>query len=123
MASLPRVLLLATGGTIAGIAPSAAEPAGYTAGMVGADALLAAVPQLSALARLRAEQLFNLDSSDLGPAHWLALARRVCAARSRVRVWQVVTVACRPRRSCPSGFPTMRERPTTTASAPFRSMP
>lgn len=80
MAPLPHVLLLATGGTIAGIAPSAAEPAGYTAGMVGADALLAAVPQLSALARLRAEQLFNLDSSDIGPAHWLALARRVRAA-------------------------------------------
>jgi hypothetical protein len=50
-------------------------------------------------------------------------ARRVCAARSRVRVWHIVTVACRPSRSCARGLPTSRERPITTASAPFSSHP
>src|SRR5262245_6395061 len=50
-------------------------------------------------------------------------ARRVWAMRSRVRVWHVVTVACRASRSCASGLPTRRERPITTASAPFSSHP
>src|SRR6267143_4103111 len=48
-------------------------------------------------------------------------ARRVCAARSRVRVWHMVTVAWRASRSWASGLPTRRERPITTASAPLRS--
>ena len=75
----PRIALLATGGTIAGTAGSATDTSGYTAGQLGADALLAAVPQLEHLARLSAEQLFNIDSKDMTPQHWLALARRVQA--------------------------------------------
>lgn len=75
----PHIALLATGGTIAGTAGSATDTSGYTAGQLGADALIAAVPQLAALARLSAEQLFNIDSKDMGPQHWLALARRVQA--------------------------------------------
>ena len=58
----PRIALIATGGTIAGTAGSATDTSGYTAGQLGADALLAAVPQLEHLARLSAEQLFNIDS-------------------------------------------------------------
>jgi len=76
---LPRIALIATGGTIAGTAGSATDTAGYTAGQLGADDLLAAVPQISALAQVRAEQLFNIDSKDMGPAHWLILLRRVQA--------------------------------------------
>ena len=82
MSALPRVLVIATGGTIAGLAPSPGEPGVYAAGVVDAPALLAAVPALGELAELRAEQLFALDSSDLGPAHWIALACRVRLALS-----------------------------------------
>src|SRR5207247_1076064 len=39
-------------------------------------------------------------------------------ARPRVRVWHIVTVAWRARRSWARRFPTRRERPTTTASFP-----
>ena len=39
-------------------------------------------------------------------------------ARSRVRLWQIVTVAWRGSRSSAIGLPTMLERPTTTARAP-----
>ena len=49
-------------------------------------------------------------------------ARRQCAATSRVRVWQMVTVAFAPfafwSRMFAIGLPTMLERPTTTTSAP-----
>ena len=52
-------------------------------------------------------------------------ACRVIAPRSRVRLWQTVTVASRPRRSSSDaiGLPTMLLRPITTACAPAVSMP
>ncbi len=75
----PTLALIATGGTIAGLAEDSAAPANYTAGVVDAGALVAAVPPLRELANLRVEQPCNVDSSDLTPAHWLALARRVQA--------------------------------------------
>lgn len=76
---MPTLALIATGGTIAGAAASATDTTGYTAGALGADALLAAVPQLAGVAEIRAEQLFKLDSKDMGPAHWLVLGRRARA--------------------------------------------
>jgi L-asparaginase len=48
----PQVVILATGGTIAGSAETQTQ-AGYTWGQVGVDTLLAAVPQLSSLADVR----------------------------------------------------------------------
>ena len=52
---LPNVVVLATGGTIAGAAASDVQ-AGYTSGQVGVEQLLAAVPQARKLANLRGEQ-------------------------------------------------------------------
>ena len=49
---LPNVVVLATGGTIAGAAASNVQ-AGYTSGQVGVDQLLAAVPQAKKLANLQ----------------------------------------------------------------------
>ncbi|ENO89685.1 asparaginase [Thauera linaloolentis] len=75
----PRIALIATGGTIAGTAASPTDTTGYSAGRLGAEDLLAAVPQLAELADIRAEQPFSIDSKDMGPAHWLVLLRRVQA--------------------------------------------
>ncbi|MFX1761931.1 asparaginase [Paraburkholderia sp. A1RI-2L] len=75
--SLPRVAVLATGGTIAGSAPDAANTAGYQAGVIGVAQLLAAVPGLDALARIQAEQVASVDSKDMSFALWSALAQRV----------------------------------------------
>lgn len=77
--ALPRIAVLATGGTIAGAAPDAANTAGYQAGVVGVDQLLAAVPALSSVARIQAEQLASIDSKDMAPALWTTLAERVNA--------------------------------------------
>ena len=75
-----RLLLLATGGTIAGCAENSATLNNYTAGVLGGDALLAAVPQLQELAAIDVEQIANVDSADLLFAHWRALVGRIRAA-------------------------------------------
>ena len=77
---MKRLLLLATGGTIAGCADSSATLNNYTAGVLGGDALLAAVPQLQELAAISVEQIANVDSADLLFAHWRALVGRIRAA-------------------------------------------
>ncbi len=73
---LPNVVVLATGGTIAGAAGSDVQAA-YTSGQVGVDQLLAAVPQAKKLAALRGEQIANIGSQDMNDEVWLKLARRV----------------------------------------------
>ena len=72
-----RLLLLATGGTIAGCADDSATLNDYTAGVLGGDALLAAVPQLQDLATITVEQVANVDSADLLFDHWRALVARI----------------------------------------------
>ena len=62
---MARILLLATGGTIAGQADDSATLNDYTAGVLGGDDLLAAVPQLQQLAAISVEQIANVDSADL----------------------------------------------------------
>ena len=74
--NLPNVVVLATGGTIAGAASSDVQAA-YTSGQVGVDQLIAAVPQAKKLATLRGEQISNIGSQDMNDDVWLKLARRV----------------------------------------------
>lgn len=66
--TLPHVLVLATGGTIAS-RPGATQLQGTE--------LVEAVPEISRYARLTVEQFSNVGSSALTPDHWLRLARRV----------------------------------------------
>jgi L-asparaginase len=73
---LPNIVVLATGGTIAGAASSDVQ-AGYTSGQVGVDQLLAAVPQAKKLAVLSGEQVSNIGSQDMNDEVWLKLARRI----------------------------------------------
>jgi L-asparaginase len=74
--ALPTIVVLATGGTIAGAAASDVQ-AGYTSGQVGVEQLLAAVPQAKKLAVLRGEQVSNIGSQDMNDDVWLKLASRV----------------------------------------------
>ena len=91
-ASLPRIAVVATGGTIAGAgtAPGDAASAAYRSAVVSADELLAAVPGLRRLAALQAEQLFQIDSADFTDDKLLALARHVAALCARDDVDGVV---------------------------------
>jgi L-asparaginase len=75
---LKRVLLLHTGGTLGMSRRRLAtlEPDAY------AQALVERVPELAELAEVETRILFNLDSSDIGPIEWAALATEVAQARA-----------------------------------------
>ncbi|MBN3789066.1 asparaginase [Burkholderia sp. Ac-20353] len=77
--ALPRIAVLATGGTIAGAAPDAASTAGYQAGALGVNFLLDAVPALASVADIHAEQIASIDSKDLALPLWNTLAARIAA--------------------------------------------
>lgn len=72
--TLPRIALIATGGTIAGAAASATQTSDYAVGGVTASQLLASVPQLASVADIEAVQPFNIDSKNMHPRQWLELA-------------------------------------------------
>ena len=74
----PGVVILATGGTIAGAGASATR-AGYVSGRVSVDAMLAAVPGLADLAAIQGEQIANVGSQDMTFAIMIALANRINA--------------------------------------------
>ncbi len=84
-----RIVLLGTGGTIAGAAASATDNVGYTSAQRGVQALVAAVPALAAWA-LEAEQVARVDSKDMGPAVWAVLLARLQAHLARPEVCGVV---------------------------------
>jgi L-asparaginase len=75
---LPSIVVLATGGTIAGAATTNVQ-AGYTSGQVGVEQLIAAVPEAKKVAQLRGEQISNIGSQDMNDEVWLKLANRVNA--------------------------------------------
>ncbi|WP_414445483.1 asparaginase [Burkholderia sp. 22PA0106] len=89
-ASLPRIAVLATGGTIAGAAPDATNTAGYQAGALGIASLLDAVPALARVAQIEGEQIASIDSKDLDPALWIVLAQRVDALAADPRIDGIV---------------------------------
>jgi len=83
------VVILGTGGTIAGTAVRPDDLVGYTSGALGADALVAAVPVLAGQA-IEAETLARLDSSDMDHATWAALRERAGFHLARSEVAAVV---------------------------------
>jgi L-asparaginase len=78
-ADLPKVRVLATGGTIAGAQASATDY-GYKSGAYDVNSLLSAVPNLDKLAVITGEQVANIGSQDMNDEVWLKLAKRVNAA-------------------------------------------
>lgn len=73
---MSRVHILATGGTIAGAANSAAQSR-YRSGEIDVDQLIDAVPGMRSVATLSAEQIARVGSQDMNDALWLKLAARV----------------------------------------------
>jgi L-asparaginase len=74
-AAKPHVVILATGGTIAGAAASQTS-AGYSSGAVAVDTLIAAVPQMKDLAVVTGEQIASIGSQDMNDEVWVKLAAR-----------------------------------------------
>ena len=71
-----KVVILATGGTIAGVG-EAGKTAGYTPGSLSADELISAVPGLGDVAEIEAIQICNVNSDDITGEIWLQLAETV----------------------------------------------
>ncbi len=89
-ADKPQVVILATGGTIAGAGADAAKSATYQAAKVPVDKLIAGIPTLSDVAAVRGEQVFQIASESFTNAHLLQLGKRVSALLKQADVDGVV---------------------------------
>ena len=69
---MKRVLLLATGGTIA-----TQKTAQGLVPQLTSQQLLSCIPEIESLCHVDTLQLFNLDSTNLSPAHWIAIAQAI----------------------------------------------
>jgi L-asparaginase len=85
----PVVVVLGTGGTIAGTAGNASDNVGYTAAQLGAADLVKAIPALSVF-NLDVEQVAQLDSKDMSFSVWRDLALRCAHHLARADVAGIV---------------------------------
>lgn len=77
--ALPKVLVIATGGTIAGVQQEPGGIGAYRAGALTAEQIIASVPPLSRYAQVETEQFSNVASTLISPDQWVELARRINA--------------------------------------------
>lgn len=75
-AQKPKIRIIATGGTIAGVSKSTTE-SNYKAGELGIYQLLQAVPEVKNIADVSGEQLVKIGSQDMNDDVWLKLAKRI----------------------------------------------
>ena len=72
--SKPNVVIVATGGTIAGAGASSANSATYQAAKVPVEKLIAGVPELTDVANVRGEQAFQIASESFTNEKLITLA-------------------------------------------------
>jgi len=75
----PNVVILATGGTIAGAGADATNSATYQAAKVPVDKLIAGIPQLTNVANVRGEQVFQIASESFKNDNLMVLGKRISA--------------------------------------------
>ena len=85
-----NVVILATGGTIAGTGASSTATVGYTAAKVGVERLIEAVPEIKKVAEVSGEQVFQVASESMTDELWLKLAKRVNALLAQPNVDGIV---------------------------------
>ena len=78
-AAKPNIVIVATGGTIAGAGASSANSATYQAAKVPVEKLIAGVPELADVASVRGEQAFQIASESFTNERLLQLGKRVSA--------------------------------------------
>ena len=77
-AALPKVLVIATGGTIAGEQTEPGSLGPYSI-KKGVNEVVGLVPQAKNYAQVETEQFSNVPSPNITPDHWLKLAKRINA--------------------------------------------
>ena len=81
--ALPKVLIIATGGTIAGVQDAPGTLGGYRAGTLSAEQITESVPELTRFAQIETEQFSNVASGFITPTMWVSLSKRINAALAR----------------------------------------
>ena len=76
-AAKANVVILATGGTIAGAGADVTNSATYQAAKVPVDKLIAGIPQLTNVANVRGEQVFQIASESFKNDNLVTLGKRV----------------------------------------------
>ncbi|MGI8584389.1 MAG: type II asparaginase [Chitinophagaceae bacterium] len=74
--NLPRVIVLSTGGTIAGQQPNL-DKTGYLPGKIPIEELLKNIPSINQKAIVQGEQIASIGSYDMSIEKWLKLTRRI----------------------------------------------
>lgn len=75
--ALPKVRVIATGGTIAGVQDAPGTLGGYRAGTRTVGEIVQSVPELTRFAQIETEQFLNVASPEIVPAQWLSLSKRI----------------------------------------------
>jgi len=77
MDKIPNIVILGTGGTIAGIAGNKTATVGYTSAAVTVESLIEMVPEIEAIANISGQQVVQISSQDMNNEIWLTLGKRV----------------------------------------------
>ena len=85
-----KIVIIGTGGTIAGKGQGASALTEYTAGSIGVDELMQAVPGLEAYGPFESVQFSNIDSSEMSPYRWVRLALLINEVANREDVGGIV---------------------------------
>ncbi len=75
----PNVVILATGGTIAGAGADATNNASYQAAKVPVDKLIAGIPELTKAANVRGEQVYQIASESFKNDNLVTLGKHIAA--------------------------------------------
>lgn len=86
---MKNVVILATGGTIAGVGEPGKDM-GYKSGSLTAKELVDAIPELSSIANIQVEQVCNINSDDITSALWIKLAKRIAELQNDSQVDGIV---------------------------------
>ena len=74
---LPRIHVLATGGTISAKGGTTTQMTGYTVGLLSVQDIIGDIQEVTRFASITGEQVTNVASPSLTHAIWLRLARRI----------------------------------------------
>ena len=70
------VVVLATGGTIAGVG-EVGKSTVYASGQISGDDLVAAIPEIRSVANVETVQVCNINSDDITSVHWIRMAKLI----------------------------------------------
>jgi hypothetical protein len=74
---MKNIVILATGGTIAGASHAPADMVGYHAGIVPIDEIVKNIEPIKTIANITTEQISQIDSADMNHEIWFYLAKRI----------------------------------------------